>query len=692
MAGPRDPAEQEAYDRLLACWLIAVLEHRDRIKDEHHDALRTAGLSLRRIARTGLHPSLRTLLDTGEGPPAPQALAKVLSLLVAQDTPQEPKPPQEEQPARDPMIHVLVGLERAMAFLLEVRAPRPRAAGTLEAGSEPTDDVTALAPVPVPGQGGGDADPNNPTGTATTSPAPASALAAPAEADPTMPGRAGASRRHGPSVSNLPASLSLPQLGGPGSFTRRAQRARAQTLNLSRLALLTPYDGTLLATHLPDAPSAVRLAVTAALYGGPLFELLTQSPVVDAVPGPDAPIPECCWLRADVPGFLIRNHVNDDLPAPVDGQCAAPVAPDLLLPLDPHLPGAAQLIGWAAKRDAGAPLLEPAMVQAARAWLDELRITHGGALRLTRVIQQLPRHLTNLTGDRLLGQLLAPAPLPSALRARMAYRQYPAGAIAQWHARACQGLATWLGRPTNRNHSPLPLRPGHVVGSRRASPAAAFADWGERLRALIPRLGRGRLSWDGLRDHSNAYVTYVLTACLCTGGVRISKEGLATAGLVAGMRLVDDKARAKRQDSAGGIESVQNVRIVPATPQDLRQAQWWKRHRDVLMRRIKAPLPTWPWLGEREGHVIAVTPKLWRALAAPPMAPNGARHYLATALLAHGLAADRVNQWLGHAATGEETGNPWSAAEPLAAPWEQAIWNTVVAAMGFAPVEGLGRG
>ena len=230
------------------------------------------------------------------------------------------------------------------------------------------------------------------------------------------------------------------------------------------------------------------------------------------------------------------------------------------------------------------------------------------------------------------------------------------------------------------------------MGSRRARPAAAFAAWAKRLREPIPVLGRGRLSWKRRREHHNRYVAYVLTAHLCNGGVRISKEGFATARLVGGLRLVDDKARQKRENGERSTAPVHNVRVVPVTPTVLRQAQLWRRHLGVLARYVSSPLPAWPWLGEREGQVSALTPRLWRAVAEPPMASNGARHYLASTLLARGMPADRVNQWLGHAAVGEETGNPWSAAEPLPDSWEQALWTEVVDAMGFVAVEGLGHG
>jgi hypothetical protein len=382
------------------------------------------------------------------------------------------------------------------------------------------------------------------------------------------------------------------------------------------------------------------------------------------------------------------------------------------LPLDDRLPGAQGLIAWAQRRPAGAPLLEPDIIGEADAWLKAARRESHLSITLRRLTQQLDREMTHMTGDRLLGHLIGPPPLASFLRARMAYRQYPACVVMDTYVRTSWALGARLGHVQVHDQSPVPPKAlqGAVVGSRRAPAPETLVRWVQALQAAIPPLRRGRLSWNALRAFHNAYMLYVLTSCLLAGGVRITAPGFATAGIVGplpahdgadplpAIRLVDDKARRRRDEGASetderaDADGSHNVRVVPATPEQCRQARWWHRHLAVVARHVAGPLPAWPWLGPTPGRAQAMTPALWEAMARPPVAPNAGRHYLATQLLLAGLPANRVNQFLGHASLGEETGNPWSAAEPRATAQEMEAWRAIEARAGLIPLEGLGRG
>lgn len=710
---PKDPEEALAFDRLLVTWLVAVRDHGDRLTETHADAMRAAGLSLRHALRKGLPAALKEELLAADDPPTAEDLVGGLQRLIAEQA------AAEAMTGASPGIHPLAGLERALSFLLGERGPRPRSPGGTRTprASSASDETAADAQV--------DATPGDATPDASTPPDPASAPTgstpeAPAEPAPSTAPQASPRPDSsdvwrgttGHDYPRPPPSLEAPRLGRPSPFTRRIERAQAQTLRLARPHLLGQAEGEVLRQCLKDAPAEVRVTVAAALYLGEHLPLLAQTPVLDDWPRSPAELGERAWLRTPAPGLVVRNHVNDHLPEPVARADAPALATHLWLPLDERLPGAAGLIAWAQRRPVGAPLLTLALVAQANAWLKATRHEAHLGVTLRRLTQQLGREMTHVTGDRLLGQLIGPPPLASYLRARMAYRQYPAGVVMDAYARTTCALGARLGHAGAHDLTPLPppaLR-GTVVGSQRAPEPEVLAAWAQTLRDAVPPMRRGRLSWSFLRSFHNAYLLYVLTSCLVTGGVRITAPGFATAGVVGpvdsldsadplpAIRLVDDKARRRRdggaQDASGeaAVDGADNVRVVPATPEQCRQARWWRRHLAVVARHVTGPLPTWPWLGARRGQVQAMTPALWEATAQPPVAPNAGRHCLATQLLRAGIPAHRVNQFLGHAALGEETGNPWSAAEPRATPGEMAAWRAIEARMGFIAVEGLGRG
>lgn len=697
--GPEDPRQRLAFDRLLLTWLVTVRDGADQLVDTHADAMRAAGLSLRNALGHGLPKALVEQIMAGNAPPKAEDLIIWLQRLIAEQA------SADTTTGAPPAIHPLAGLERALSFVLGARAPRPRQPGSAGASGESSD------PDPVP------------SGAGNIAPAPAAVESKPiarTEPGPSIapPGGAPPAPRLVPRPSVGPvhrsraSSLDAPSLGRVAPFTRRLQRAQAQTLRLSRPNLLGQTEGEVLRQHLRDAPVEARVVVAAALYLGEHFNAVASITVLDQMPTTPAGMDGAAWLRGPVPALILRNHVNDNLPGSVGEIDAPALATHLWLPLDSRLPGAAGLIAWAQHRPAGAPLLEPDMIGAADAWLKAVRRKAHLSITLRRLTQQLGREMTHVTGDRLLGHLIGPPPLASHLLARMAYRQYPVSVVAEAYARASWQLGAIFGHAGTHDLTPLPpeVLQDVVVGSRRAPPPEALSDWAKSLRGAIPPTRRGRLSWPFLREFHNAYMTYVLTGCLFTGGVRITAPGFATAGVVGhletrdsadplpAIRLVDDKARRRRDEGASetderaDADGTHNVRVVPATPEQCRQARWWHRHLAVVAKQVEGRLPTWPWLGPTPGRVQAMPPALWEAMARPPVAPNAGRHFLATHLLLAQIPADRVNQFLGHASLGEETGNPWSAAEPRATTQEMETWRAIEARMGFIPVEGLGRG
>ena len=487
---------------------------------------------------------------------------------------------------------------------------------------------------------------------------------------------------------------------GPRRCLKKAQAAaiRATRQKLPGVEL-HPTQARAIRTALEGATPRIRAIAAAAIYiaepAGLTHLYVAHRPV-------DIPEPSnAFWLTLQPFAVQIPNRVSPILPGPPDGQQGPAVASAVVVSIPVRGPGASALRTDASRhlsryinsppqmaspmsgtastekpgsvratntplfssddiRDADAHFrLTPAPRRVTCSWLAGLQAMfceakHGGGTDLALAV----RAVNDLS-----------------YRTPAHYRSISAAHASSLRQELIGEVLRWLTGEASGPPEEAAAQSGYL-GSRRCPNFAEVAAWVGAMQGSIATPPRGRPTRQTVARWHNGFVGYTLQLLLWSLGPRMSEAALGQL-LAHGPLILEDKGE------VGG------ARIALLPPMAKRQ----RAHAEVHLRwvreylEVRAPV-TWFWLDEKV-KPRPITPKWVHSETHSPFASNAHRHAFVTALRDLGIREDRVALLVGHRSLGTETGDPWSAMDPMPRPDELKAIEHHLARLGWRDMKGF---
>lgn len=537
------------------------------------------------------------------------------------------------------------GIERCLAFLCDVRDPRPRGAES-KSGRGKSPAAPGSQSVPDRGKQAESSEGDGSGGGTPPLSVPGVHLLVPSEPDLRPPSRTG------------PRMASRQQAGA-----LRAQRQGLPGIDRHPLQAVVTLEAIQAASG-----TVAAILLVALLSGEPkaLRAIRVAGSIKEVPPGS-----QDFHLVMDVLVIAIPNRVQATLPK---GDQDRPIAERLLLPIQhKEVPGLDHLYTVAAQRlaDGGANALlfttdDLANADAhLRSFAAPRRITCAWLAGLQR------QFCDSLTGGTLDFDLAVGASADLAMRTRAHYRSVSATQAVGLRLRLIEHVLAWL---HNREHVEEPIR----LDEQQGYLGSRFLPYPDEVRKLITHLQakvekppRGRPTLANVAPYHNALIVYTLLMLLWSTGARPTGAALEQFYRFNSTLILRDKG------SQGG----ERVAVMPPMARAQRRAALDRMEQTCVQLKLQAP-QAWFWV-DQQGQPRKVTVGWLMREAQTGFAPNAGRHAWINAMRRAGLREDRVALHAGHRALGNEPGDPWSTANPAPTPRELELVDRYLRRMGW---------
>lgn len=468
------------------------------------------------------------------------------------------------------------------------------------------------------------------------------------------------------------------------------QRALNQVLTVEERNYLTSHERVLLRDELLLEDSRHKAVLAACLWGG-LWSQSIESwaafqDVEAALSTPDWDV----GVIADPLAFLVANRAQASLPKSL----ARVAATHLYLPIAPNRLGADALAAKALER-AGSLLFDREDLRGLHGRILEFRVSFGAEFTTRAVQAQLKKALREVSGDEGLSALLHGVPIPSHLVARASYRRWTAKGLATAFDEACSHLENQLRRGTTHWRRP------DTASFFHAAPAGI--DWDARVgslrcpdvdeaRDITRSLRRGLATPPAGHPHPTRVVeihrrllAHTLTLLIWAVAARPGDSALkALQSPVGDKVLLQEKATTNSDPRL-------RKRAVRLCPMAVEQLRHWKAHRDFVLQSFPTSHSAPPLFFDIDtaGNVEPLSHRRYKELARHYLCEsNAGRHSLTSGLMDLGLPATRVNVLLGHSMPGEEVGAPFHSGCPLFSDDELLLVDAHMKRIGFEAIRG----
>jgi len=545
---------------------------------------------------------------------------------------------------QDAVAARIADIERAIAFLLDVRAPRPGRGG--DEVEHELDDAPGQAPGenPAPASGG------------------------------KSPGGGGAvPDLGGPSIQLvIPDEPDLRPLSaaGPRMISRRqaaAIRARRQGLpGVDR----HPLQAVAACRALAEATGPVAAVLAVAVLSGeptPLRDIRAVRSIGQVPEGSND-----FYLALSPLAIVVPNRVQAILPGPYRGHAGRQVAAGIVVPIRQDAPCVAHLCAVAEEilraGQAGGPLFTPEELARAESHLRGYRAPRRMTCAWLAGLQR--QFCDSLCGGTVDLDLAVGAINDLGVRTRAHYRSVSANDAIALRLRLIEQVLAWLHNRKPVDHVHQVEQPGYL-GSQLLPCPAEVRRWIGQLQDKIQAPPRGRPSLATAATFHNAFIAYSVLMLLWSTAARPTGAALDQLYRFESTLILEDKGR------QGGAR----VGVLP--PMAVAQRRAALERMDWMRGLVTEPAPDAWFIVDEEGRPHTLTVHWLMRAANAAFAPNAGRHAWINAMRRAGLREDRVALYVGHRALGSESGDPWSAANPAPTPRDLARIDQYLAKLGW---------